>query len=51
MGRGTGEARHLGLLKGLELRRIASYPLGGDDDAEGVILQISQAGRDLSRFT
>ncbi len=47
-----GEARHLGLLKGLELRRVASYPLGGDDDAEGVILQISQAeGRDLSRFT
>ena len=46
-----GEARHLGLLKGLELRRIASYPLGDADDAEGVILQISPAGRDLSRFT
>ncbi len=46
-----GEARHLGLLNGLELRRVASYPLGGGDDAEGVILQISPTGRDLSRFT
>jgi 16S rRNA (guanine527-N7)-methyltransferase len=46
-----GEARHLGLLQGLELRRIASYPLGDADNAEGVILQISPAGRDLSRFT
>lgn len=45
-----GEARHLGLLKGLELRRLASYPLGGGNDAEGVILQIAPEGRDLSRF-
>lgn len=46
-----GEARHLGLLKGLDLRRVASYPLGDDEQAEGVILQISPSGRDLSRYT
>lgn len=45
-----GEARHLGLLKGLELRRVATYPLGDGEDSEGVILQIWPAGRDLSRF-
>jgi 16S rRNA (guanine527-N7)-methyltransferase len=46
-----GEARHLGLLKGLQLRRVAAYSLGGGEDAEGVILQISPEGCDLSRFT
>lgn len=35
-----GEARHLGLLANLELRRISSYPLGDDDESEGVILQV-----------
>ena len=34
------EARHLGLLNELELRRIAGYPLGDDEESEGVILQI-----------
>ena len=35
-----GEARHLGLLANLELRRIAGYPLGDDEEPEGVILQV-----------
>ncbi len=35
-----GEARHLGVLANLQVRRVASYPLGDDDDSEGVILQI-----------
>lgn len=35
------EARHLGLLGTLDLRRVASYPLGDDEESEGVILQIS----------
>lgn len=39
------EARHLGLLANLELRRIASYPLGDDQDSEGVILQIMPKAR------
>lgn len=34
-----GAARHTGLLKGLQLRRAATYPLG-DGEHEGVILQI-----------
>jgi 16S rRNA (guanine527-N7)-methyltransferase len=51
-----GEARHLGLLQGLDLRKVVTYPLGSGspgagEAAEGVILQISPAGRDLSRFT
>jgi 16S rRNA (guanine527-N7)-methyltransferase len=46
-----GEARHLGLLKGLDLRKVATYPLGDGEEAEGVILQISPSGRDMSRFT
>lgn len=33
-----GEARHLGSLKGLQMRRLSSYPIG--PDSEGVILQI-----------
>ena len=36
-----GEARHYGLLEQLQLRRVASYPLGDDEQSEGVILQIS----------
>jgi 16S rRNA (guanine527-N7)-methyltransferase len=46
-----GEARHLGLLKGLEIRRVAAYPLGDDSDAEGVILQIWPIERDLSHLS
>jgi 16S rRNA (guanine527-N7)-methyltransferase len=34
-----GTARHTGALKGLQLRRAATYPLG-DGENEGVILQI-----------
>jgi 16S rRNA (guanine527-N7)-methyltransferase len=34
-----GEARHLGLLRTLELRRVANYPLPGAD-GESVVLQI-----------
>ena len=34
-----GEARHRGCLRGLELRRVAAYPLAGTD-SESVILQI-----------
>ncbi len=40
-----GEARHLGALSNLSLRRVASYPLGDDDESEGVILQIMPEGR------
>tara|TARA_R110002049_G_scaffold285698_1_gene466775 strand:- start:200917 stop:201576 length:660 start_codon:yes stop_codon:yes gene_type:complete len=39
-----GEARHHGLLEKLQLRRVASYPLGDDEQSEGVILQISPKG-------
>lgn len=39
-----GEARHLGALANLQLRRVASYPLGDDQDSEGVILQIWPSG-------
>ena len=45
-----GEARHLGLLNGLEIRRVASYQLGEDSDAEGVILQIWPSERDLGHI-
>ncbi len=45
-----GEARHFGLLNGLHLRRVASYSLGDAEEQEGVILQISPHGRDLSRL-
>ena len=39
------EARQLGVLANLELRRVASYPLGDDADSEGVILQIWPTSR------
>jgi 16S rRNA (guanine527-N7)-methyltransferase len=39
-----GEARHLGLLSQLDLRRVANYPLGDGEASEGVILQISPKG-------
>ncbi len=39
-----GEARHLGALANLQLRRVATYPLGDDESSEGVILQIWPAG-------
>ena len=35
-----GEARHFGLLNGLDLRRVNSYALGDAEEQEGVILQI-----------
>lgn len=41
------EARHQGVMANLQLRRIASYPLGDDADSEGVILQIWPQGRTL----
>ncbi len=44
------EARHLGVMANLQLRRVASYPLGDDADSEGVILQIWPQGVDESRF-
>jgi len=38
-----GEARHLGLMTHLELRRLKSYPMHGTD-AESVVLQIRREG-------
>lgn len=40
-----GEARHVGALANLDLRRVASYPLGDDQGSEGVILQVSPKGK------
>ena len=46
-----GEARHFGLLSGRHLRRVTAYSLGdAEDEREGVILQVSPNGRDLSRL-
>lgn len=45
-----GDARHQGVLGGLELRRVASYPLGDDVDSEGAVLQIWPSGRTGGRF-
>lgn len=36
-----GEARHLGLLRNLELRRVASYPMPGTD-SETTVLQVTR---------
>lgn len=41
-----GEARHYGILNNLELRVVASYPLG-EGESEGVILQIWPKGRNV----
>lgn len=46
-----GEARHQGMLAKLQIRRVATYPLGDDADSEGVILQIWPQGRTAGRFT
>lgn len=46
-----GEARHHGLLKNLQLRRVASYPLGDEQGSEGVILQIWPSGAAGEKFT
>ncbi len=35
-----GEARHLGMMANLDLRRVAEYPLGDDDESAGVILEL-----------
>lgn len=45
------EARHLGVMAKLQMRRVASYPLGSDGEAEGVILQVWPKGSDESRFS
>lgn len=42
------EARHLGVLKAVNLRVAASYPLG-DGENEGVILQVWPKGRELPK--
>lgn len=39
-----GEARHYGLLAGLDLRRLDAYPMPGTG-AESVVLQINRKGR------
>jgi len=44
------EARHVGVLAGLQLRRVATYPLGDDAESEGAILQIWPSGRSGGRF-
>ena len=44
-----GEARHLGLMGNLQLRKVAAYPLGDDsEDDQGAIVQIWPKGRQLS---
>ncbi|PAY18603.1 16S rRNA (guanine(527)-N(7))-methyltransferase RsmG [Rhodopirellula sp. SM50] len=44
-----GEARHQGLMGNLQLRKVASYPLGDETDEEqGAIVQIWPRGRELS---
>lgn len=40
-----GDARHQGLMAGLELRRVASYALSDETEPEGAILQINRKGR------
>jgi 16S rRNA (guanine527-N7)-methyltransferase len=35
-----GEARHLGMMANLQLRKVAEYPLGDDDESNGVILEL-----------
>ena len=40
-----GEARHLGAMTDLQIRRVAEYPLGDDAESVGVILQIWPKGR------
>jgi 16S rRNA (guanine527-N7)-methyltransferase len=37
-----GEARHRGLLKNLELRKAAEYPMPGDPPGESVILRLTR---------
>ncbi|TWU04358.1 16S rRNA (guanine(527)-N(7))-methyltransferase RsmG [Stieleria varia] len=45
-----GEARHLGVLANLEVRRVAEYPLGDDSgENQGAILQIWPKGREPMR--
>ena len=45
-----GEARHLGALANLEMRKVVDYPLGDDGDSAGVILQIWHKGRKNLQF-
>lgn len=45
-----GEARHLGVLANLQLRRVAEYPLGeSDSENQGAIVQIWPKGREATR--
>jgi 16S rRNA (guanine527-N7)-methyltransferase len=39
-----GEARHRGLLKNLDLRKAATYPMPGDPPGESVILRLRRRG-------
>ena len=39
-----GEARHRGLLKKVDLRKIADYPMPGDPPGESVILRLAPKG-------
>lgn len=39
-----GEARHRGLLKHLELRKVAGYPMPGEPPGESVILRLRRKG-------
>jgi len=39
-----GEARHRGLLKKVDLRKIADYPMPGDPPGESVILRLTPKG-------
>jgi 16S rRNA (guanine527-N7)-methyltransferase len=39
-----GEARHRGLLKNLQLRKAAFYPMPGDPPGESVILRLARRG-------
>jgi 16S rRNA (guanine527-N7)-methyltransferase len=42
-----GEARHLGLLKGLELRKVGEYAMPGIEGGQSFILRISKPDEDL----
>lgn len=44
-----GEARHSGLMADLQLRKVASYPLGDEsEEDQGAIIQIWPKGRELT---
>ena len=45
-----GEAKHHGVLAGLQVRRVLSYPLGDQEESEGVVLQVWPKGPRGERF-